>query len=200
LLGWSPAGDREIIGVDEMIAEFRLQDVKSAAAIFDERKLQAVNAEYLRALPESDLVDRAQAWLRGRWEPIAPLVQERARTLADVFTMTDFLYRPTPVIDPEEWEKGLRKNPAFKAVLLAAQARYTNIEWTTPDIRDATAAAGQDAGVPQLGKAQAPIRLAVTGRSVGPPLFESLEVLGRDQTLARLAAALDRLQLESGSG
>jgi glutamyl-tRNA synthetase len=199
LLGWSPAGDREIIDVDEMIAEFRLEDVKSAAAIFDERKLQAVNAEYLRALPESELVDRAQAWLRGRWEPIAPLVQERARTLADVFTMTDFLYRPTPVIDPEEWEKGLRKNPAFKAVLLAAQARYPNIEWTTPDIRDATAAAGQDAGVPQLGKAQAPIRLAVTGRSVGPPLFESLEVLGRDQTLARLAAALDRLQVESGS-
>ncbi len=183
-----------------MIAEFRLEDVKSAPAIFDERKLQAFNAEYLRALPERELVDRAQAWILSRWQPIAPLVQERARTLADVFTMTDFLYRPTPVIDPEEWDKGVRKNPSFGALLSAAQARYATVEWTAAAIHDATAAAGQEVGVPQLGKAQAPIRLAVTGRSVGPPLFESLALLGRDQTLARLAAALDRLQRESGSG
>jgi glutamyl-tRNA synthetase len=200
LLGWSPEGDREVISLDEMIAEFRLEDVKSAPAIFDERKLQAVNAEYLRALPESELVERAQAWMLTRWQPIAPLVQERARTLADVFTITDFLYRPTPVIDPDEWEKGVRKNPSFVALLSAARAHYAAIDWTTLAIRDATVAAGEEVGVPQLGKAQAPIRLAVTGRSVGPPLFESLELLGRDQTLARISAALDRLHKESGSG
>jgi glutamyl-tRNA synthetase len=200
LLGWSPGGDREIIGVDEMIAEFRLEDVKSAPAIFDERKLQAINAEYLRALSEAELVMRAQAWIESRWQPIAPLVQERARTLADVFTMTDFLYRPTPVIDPDEWEKGVRKNPAFGALLTAAQSRYATVEWTASALHEATAGAGQDAGVPQLGKAQAPIRLAVTGRSVGPPLFESLELLGRDQTLARLAAAQERLHREHPSG
>jgi len=200
LLGWSPEGDREIIGTDEMIAEFRLEDVKSAPAIFDERKLQAVNAEYIRALSEPELVDRAQTWIQSRWQPIAPLVQERARTLADIYTITDFLYRPVPVIDAEEWDKGVRKNPSFKALLTAAQERYATVEWTAPALHEATAAAGQDAGVPQLGKAQAPIRLAVTGRSVGPPLFESLELLGRDQTLARLAAAQDRLQREAGSG
>jgi glutamyl-tRNA synthetase len=200
LLGWSPEGDREIISLDEMIAQFHLEEVKSAPAVFDERKLQAVNAEYLRALPEGELVDRAQAWMQSRWQPIAPLVQERARTLADVFTITDFLYRPAPVIDPDEWEKGVRKSPAFAALLAAARDRYAVVDWTTPAIRDATAAAGQEVGVPQLGKAQAPVRLAVTGRSVGPPLFESLELLGRDQTLARLSAALDRLQRESGSG
>jgi glutamyl-tRNA synthetase len=200
LLGWSPEGDREIISLDEMIAEFRLEDVKSAPAIFDERKLQAVNAEYLRALSRGELVDRAQAWMQSRWEPLAPLVQERARTLADVFSMTDFLYLPDPVIDPEEWEKGVRKNPAFAALLVAAREKFAAIDWITPAIREATAAAGQEVGVPQLGKAQAPIRLAVTGRSVGPPLFESLELLGRDQTLARISSALDRLQRESGSG
>jgi glutamyl-tRNA synthetase len=127
-------------------------------------------------------------------------VQERARTLADVYAITDFLYRAAPVIDPDEWEKGVRKNPAFAALLAAARDQYAIIDWTTPAIRDATAAVGQKVGVPQLGKAQAPIRLAVTGRSVGPPLFESLELLGRDQTLTRLSAALDRLQGESGSG
>jgi glutamyl-tRNA synthetase len=200
LLGWSPGGDREIVSLDEMVAEFRLEDVRSAGAIFDERKLQAINAEYLRALPVSELVERAQAWILSRWEPIASLVQERARLLSEVFTMTDFLVRPEPVIDTGEWEKGVRKTPQFAALLAAAAARYSAIEWTSAEIHDATVAAGEEVGVPQLGKAQAPIRLAVTGRSVGPPLFESLQQLGRDRTLARLSAALERVQRESGSG
>ncbi len=200
LLGWSPGGDREIVTLDEMISEFRLEDVRSAGAIFDERKLQAINAEYLRALPAAELVERAQAWIQARWEPIAPLVQERARLLSEVFTMTDFLFRPEPVIDTGEWEKGVRKTPQFAALLAAAAAHYAAVEWTAAALHDATVTAGEEVGVPQLGKAQAPIRLAVTGRSVGPPLFESLELLGRDRTVARLAAALDRVQRESGSG
>ena len=65
LLGWSPGDNREILTLDELVAEFRLEDVKSAGAIFDERKLQSVNAEYLRALPTAELVERSQAWLRG---------------------------------------------------------------------------------------------------------------------------------------
>jgi glutamyl-tRNA synthetase len=194
LLGWSPRDDREIITVDEMISEFRLEDVKSAGAIFDERKLQAVNAEYLRALPVDVLVARAQQWLQGRWEPIASLVQERARTLGEVYTLTDFLYRPEPVVDAREWEKAVAKNPAFGPVLEGAAARYTALaDWEAEAIHQATVAAGDDAGVTQVAKAQAPVRLAVTGRSVGPPLWESLELLGRDQTVARLRAALTRL-------
>jgi glutamyl-tRNA synthetase len=194
LLGWSPSGDREIVSVEEMVAEFRLEEVKSAGAIFDEVKLQAVNAEYLRALPPAELVERAQEWMRSKWEPIAPLVQERARTLSEVYTMTDFLYRPEPVIDSEEWEKAVRKNPSLGAVLAAAEGRYSDIEWRAAAIHDATVAAGEDAGIAQLSKAQGPIRLAVTGRSVGPPLWESLELLGRERTLARLAAARRRFE------
>ena len=199
LLGWSPGGDREIITREEMIAEFRLEDVKSAGAIFDERKLQSVNSEYLRALPVPELVERSQEWIRARWEPIAGLVQERARTLGEVFTMTDFLYRTEPVIDPAEWAKGVRRTPAFAGILEAALARYPAIEWDADSIHQATVAAGQDAGVEQLGKAQAPIRLAVTGRSVGPPLWESLALLGRDRTMARLQAGLARLQASDES-
>ena len=194
LLGWSPGNDREIISRDEMIAEFRLEDVKSAGAIFDERKLQSVNSEYLRALSPAELVERSQAWLASRWEPIAGLVQERARTLSEVYTMTDFLYRPEPVFDPDEWDKAQRKNPAFAVILAAAIDAYERIEWDAASIHEATVASGAAAGVEQLGKAQAPIRLAVTGRSVGPPLWESLELLGRDRTLARLRAAAVRLQ------
>ena len=193
LLGWSPGGGREILGVDEMIAEFRLEDVKSAPAKFDEVKLQSVNAEYLRSLPPGELVERAQTWLRDRWEPIAPLVQERARTLAEVYTLTDFLYRPEPVLDEAEWAKAVSKTPEFAAILEAAAARYAEIDWDARSIQEATAAAGADAGVEQVRKAQGPVRLAVTGRAVGPPLWESLEALGRDRTIARLRSALRRL-------
>jgi glutamyl-tRNA synthetase len=194
LLGWSPGDDREILSVDEMVAEFRLEDVKSAGAIFDERKLQAVNAEYLRALPADEFVARAQGWVQSRWESLAPMVQERARTLADVYSLTDFLYLPAVVINPRDWERATSDKPAFGTVLTAAIRRYEALDdWIAGAIHGATVAAGEDAGVTQLGKAQAPIRLAVTGRSVGPPLWESLALLGKDRTLSRLRDAARRL-------
>jgi glutamyl-tRNA synthetase len=193
LLGWSPGGDREILTLDELIAEFRLDDVKSAGAIFDERKLQSVNFEYLRALSTKAFTARAQAWLLERWEPLAGPVQDRARTLAEVYGLTDFLFLTTFVVDPDDWERGVRKHPAFAEVLQAASHRYAAIEdWNVAAIREATITAGEDAGVTQLRKAQEPIRLAVMGRAVGLPMLESLEVLGQDHTLARLAAALRR--------
>lgn len=200
LLGWSPGDDREILTREEMVAEFRLEDVKSAPARFDEKKLQSVNSAYLRALPTEELVERSQAWLRSRWEPIAGLVQERARTLAEIYTMTDFLYRPEPVVDQAEWDKGVRKTPQFAQILASTLARYASIEWDPESIQAATSEAGQDAGLEQLGKAQAPVRLAVTGRSVGPPLWESLVLLGRDRTMARIKAGLERLEAEPLSG
>ncbi|MHB1533175.1 MAG: glutamate--tRNA ligase [Acidimicrobiales bacterium] len=195
LLGWSPAGDREILSRDELLGEFRLEDVKSAGAVFDQRKLQAVNAEYIRALSVDEFVGRAQAWMLQRWAPVAALVQERVRTLSEVYAMVDFLFLPAPALSPEEWERAVAKLPAFSAMLAAAAAEYadTSMEWEAGAIKTATVRAGEAVGVTQLGKAQAPVRLAVTGCSVGPPLFESLEALGRDRTLARLQAARERL-------
>ena len=193
LLGWSPGDDRELLTLDELIAEFRLEDVKSAPAFFDERKLSAVNAEYLRRLPTEEFVARTLDWFRGTWEPIAPLVQERARTLADAARMVDFLGLERPVVDPAAWDKGVRRQPAFAAILDGAMEAFATAEWDAPALHELTQQVGEAAGVPQLGKAQAPIRLAVTGRDVGPPLFESLQALGRERTLARLAAARARL-------
>jgi glutamyl-tRNA synthetase len=114
--------------------------------------------------------------------------------------MTDFLYRPEPVIDPAEWDKGVAKSPAFAQVLTEALARFTEIEWEAGAIQQAVVDAGQAAGVEQVSKAQAPIRLTVTGRSVGPPLWQSLEILGRDRTVARLRTGLQRLQAVGSSG
>jgi glutamyl-tRNA synthetase len=193
LLGWSPGGDREILTLDEMIAEFRLEDVKSAGAIFDEKKLSSVNAAYLRALPSDEFLDRSLSWLRTRVAPIAPLVQERTRTLAEVWSMTDFLFQAEPNVDVVAWDRSVARTPAFGDILAGALERYRSVEWTADAIRHATAQAGEAAGVTSLGKAQEPVRLAVTGRTVGPPLFEAIVLLGRDRTLARLEAARRRL-------
>ncbi|MBO0694201.1 MAG: glutamate--tRNA ligase, partial [Acidimicrobiaceae bacterium] len=122
------------------------------------------------------------------------------RTLAEVYPMVDFLYLAEPAIDDEAWAKERRRQPAFAALLDAATSTYAETEWNAEAIRSATEAAGASAGVPQLGKVQAPIRLAVTGRSVGPPLFESLELLGRERTLARLGAARRRVEAEDAGG
>lgn len=200
LLGWSPGGDREILTRDELVGEFRLEDVKSAPAFFDERKLSDVNATYLRSLTNEELLARSARWLEDRWSPIAPLVQERARTFGEVYSMTDFLYLPQPQVVEADWRKVRRQQPAFAALLEAVAARFADCEWEAGALREAVAGAGAAAGVTNLSKAQAPVRLAVTGRTVGPPLFESLALLGRNRTVARVIAARERAAGEDQAG
>jgi glutamyl-tRNA synthetase len=197
LLGWSPGEDREFLTLDELVAEFRLEDVKSAPAFFDERKLQAFNAHYLRSTSVDDFVARCRPWLpeewdRGIFEAIAPAVQERARTLAEVAPMVRFLFEE-PEIDDGAWKKWTGKLPAFGAILDGAAEAFAGCPWEAAALHDVLAEVGEQAGVPSLSKAQAPVRLAVTGRDVGPPLFESVELLGRDRTLDRIRRARRRL-------
>ncbi|MGH9282122.1 MAG: glutamate--tRNA ligase [Acidimicrobiales bacterium] len=203
LLGWAPAGDREILTVEAMIAEFRLEDVNSSPAFFDERKLLHFNGEYIRALPPGEFIKRSAPFLeQGPWAPedfdpaafeaMAPLVQERVKTLAEVPGMVDFLFLPEPPIDEKDWDKRVVRGPSSREILTDASAGYSSCSWDAPTLHDVTEAIGQRYEL-SLGKAQFPIRVAVTGRSVGPPLFESLVVLGRERTLARLRTALARL-------
>ncbi len=204
LLGWSPADDREIVPIEEMVAEFRIEDVKPSAAFFDIKKLDAINAEYIRALPVATFVRESLPWLQTApsWPPerfdlavfeaMAPVVQERVRTLSEVPTVVDFLFLDEPVVDPDAWDKGVARLPAAAAVLDDAIAAYRDCPWETGELHGVTAEIAERHGL-KLAKAQAPIRVAVTGRSVGPPLFESLHVLGRERTLERLARAKDRL-------
>ena len=203
LLGWAPAGDREVLGLDEMIAEFRLEDVNSSPAFFDERKLLHFNGEYIRALPVEDFVKRAGPFLeRGPWasadfdatafEALAPLVQERVKTLAEVPAMVDFLFLPEPPVEAKAWDKRVVRGAAAAEILADAEAEYASCPWDATTLHEVTAAIGERHGL-TLGKAQFPVRVAVTGREVGPPLFESLVVLGRARSLDRLGAARDRL-------
>ena len=204
LLGWSPSDDREIVPIEEMVAEFEIDDVKPSPAYFDVKKLDAINAEYIRALPVATFVRESLPWLETDppWPPerfdlavfeaVAPLVQERVRTLSEVPALIDFFFLDEPVVDEAAWDKALVRSPVAPAVLDDALATYRDAHWDTARLHEVTAAMADRHGL-KLAKAQAPIRVAVTGRSVGPPLFESLHVLGRKRTLERLQRAKDRL-------
>lgn len=204
LLGWSPGDDREILPIEDMVAAFRIEDVKPSPAFFDVKKLEAINAEYIRALPVATFVRECLPWLETGppWPPerfdlavfeaVAPFVQERARTLAEVPPMVDFLFLDEPVIDEAAWDKAITRNPAAAAVLGDAIACYRDAHWDAKELHHLTAELAERHGL-KLAKAQAPIRAAVTGRSVGPPLFESLHLLGKERTLERLKRAKDGL-------
>jgi glutamyl-tRNA synthetase len=205
LLGWGPKDGVEIRPLEEIIERFRLEDVTSSPAFFDVKKLQHVNAEHLRALSTGAFLDAARPFLSGPeveavLTPIAPLIQERVRLLTEVEPMVAFLLDGPLVVDDESWEKAVVKGKAAPEMLDASLELLTTVEpWEADGIRAAVEAAAVKAGLvnaeghPQLSKAQGPVRVATTGRSVGPPLFEALEVLGRERTIARLREARARL-------
>lgn len=203
LLGWAPSGDREIVPWAEIVAEFRLEDVNPSPAFFDVKKLRAFNGEYIRAMAPDEFVSACQPWLRGEaapWPPqaydenvfaaVAGLAQTRIGVLSEVVPMVDFLFLDQPPTDAAAWAKAMSGDA--RTVLAATVEAYETAQWQAEGLRTALEAIGAERGL-KLGKAQAPVRVAVTGRAIGLPLFESLEILGRKRTLARLRAALDRL-------
>ncbi len=203
LLGWSPPDDREIVPWSEIERDFRLEDVVPSPAFFDQKKLRAFNGDYIRALPVADFVTACQPWLTGPtvpWAPeaydadvfaaVAPLAQTRIALLSEITASVDFLFLDAPVEDEASWRKAMTDQAPD--LLTATIAAYAESPWTAEDLKSRLESVGADRGL-KLGKAQAPVRVAVTGRTVGLPLFESLEVLGRDTTLARLRTALGRL-------
>ncbi|HMK62305.1 MAG TPA: glutamate--tRNA ligase [Acidimicrobiales bacterium] len=205
LLGWSHPEGREIIPVEELIERFRLEDVNHAPAFFDVTKMRHINAEYLRAMPVDVFTEAAGRWLSpplapwpaDHFDPVAfakmaPMVQQRVAILGEVTGMVDFLFVDEPVIDERSWAQATKDPEAAAAMLAGVIAALRDIAWTADDLHAATAAVAESVGR-KLARAQAPVRVAITGRSVGPPLFESLEVLGRAKTLGRLERALARL-------
>jgi glutamyl-tRNA synthetase len=203
LLGWAPPGEQEIVPWEVIEREFRLADVNSSPAFFDVAKLRAFNGEYIRALPLAEFVVACLPWLETTaapwppghfdiavWEALAPLAQTRIVVLSEVTAMVDFAFVDQPAIDPASWAKAMREPAA--GVLAAAGTALESAAWDPASLRAALEQVGARFGL-SLGKAQAPVRVAVTGRTVGLPLFESLAVLGRERTLGRLRAALDRL-------
>jgi glutamyl-tRNA synthetase len=202
LLGWSIADDHDVFSLDEMVAAFDVTTVNSNPARFDQKKADAINAEHIRLLAPEDFADRLRGYLveHGHLGPdvddavfrsAAELVQTRIVVLADAWDLLAFLFVPEADfgIDPAAAAKNLGDDA--RPVLEAADAALAGAtEWTTEAIETAL----KTALVEELGlkprKAFGPVRVAVTGSHISPPLFESLELLGRDTTLARVRAAI----------
>lgn len=209
-LGWTPSGDTEIVPWAQMAAEFRLEVVTHSPAFFDIKKLSAFNAEYIRALPVQDFVAVCQPYLHAHTVPwpvecfdaevfavMAPAVQQRVQRLDEVVATVDYLFMPQPVIDQAAFDKTMAA-PSSVALLTEVAHAYATAEWDHDSLKDTLEAIGETFQL-KPGKAQAPLRVAVTGRTVGLPLFDWLAILGRDETLRRVNVALARVRIPGAS-
>src|SRR5262249_54411601 len=138
LLGWAPSGDREIVPWSVIEDEFRLEQVNSSPAFFDEKKLRAFNGEYIRALSTSEFIDICAPWLTGEvggarvapWSPdeydpaafaaVAPLAQTRVSVLSEIVSMVDFLFLAEPEIDSAAWDKATKDGAGALLAPMAA--------------------------------------------------------------------------------
>ena len=200
-LGWAPTGDTEIVPFEKIVAEFSLSSVNHSPAFFDIVKLQSFNADYIRAMSLGDFIAACDPWLLGEKAPwsaanydakvfaeIAPLIQTRVQLLQEVPSMVDFLFCDLPTIDDAAFTKAFAPEWA-SATLIEIRDAFKTCEFTPDALKAVVEAVGEKHSL-KLGKLQAPLRVAVTGRSVGPPLFEPIAMLGRDATLKRIDVAL----------
>ena len=213
LLGWSPRGEEEIVPRSTLIEQFRLEDVSHSPAFFDVKKLTHMNGEYIRALSLEQFIeaatpwvapwssawtpsDRDVPWTREQFDPslfshVAHLVQERVATLGEIPAMVSFFFLDDVPFDDVTFEKAIAQDGTAKNVLTLALDAFATVEWSADALHQSTLQLGESLGL-ALRKSQAPIRCAITGTSVGPPLFESMELLGREVVLGRLRGALAR--------
>jgi glutamyl-tRNA synthetase len=204
LLGWSIAEDRDIFTLTELAEAFDIGKVSPNPARFDPKKCEAINAAHLRLLDPADFAGRVTATLAAAGlvsdpptvgqarliEAGAPLVQERMPVLGDAARMLGFLFATDAdlAIDPEAAAKTL--GPDAKPILQASYAALAALpEWDATTIEGALKSALIDGLGLKPRKAFAPVRVAVTGRTVSPPLYESMELLGRESSLARITRA-----------
>lgn len=201
-LGWAPAGDTEIVPWQRIVEEFRLEDVNHSPAFFDIKKLNSFNGDYVRAMSLDEFIAGCAPHLANAPWPaerfnaetfakLAELVQTRVVTLSEVPAMVDFIFLADPVIDEDAWTKTMGSDFAGRVLGDYAHTLAT-CEWNHDALKGALES-WTEANELKLGKTQAPIRVAITGRTVGPPLFESIEVLGRDESIRRLQMAITRI-------
>ncbi|GAA3877578.1 glutamate--tRNA ligase [Saccharothrix violaceirubra] len=205
LLGWSIADDRDIFSVAELVEAFSLEKVSANPARFDLKKAEAINATHLRALPAAEFVTLAVPYLVADGvlpaEPsaeqlavlsgVAPLVQERLVVLSEAAGMVRFLFAAEEDFAPEEDSAAKALGADAVPVLEASIAALETVpEWTAAAIEEALKVSLVDGLGLKPRKAYAPVRVAVTGRTVSPPLYESMELVGRDRSIGRLRRAL----------
>lgn len=201
LLGWGYKADEDVFSLDQMIEAFDVRDVNSNPARFDQRKADAINAEHIRRLEPADFAARLRAYLTehghltgdvddASFAILADLVQTRIQVLGDAWGLMSFLYVSDDEFTIDEKSASKNLGPDAAPVLDAAIASLEELgNWSTEPIQEALTTALVDGLELKPRKAFGPVRVAVTGSAVSPPLYESMELLGREKTLARLRSA-----------
>ena len=201
LLGWSPGDDRENISMRELVELFTVERVNSSPARFDMKKLEAINGDKIRALSPESFLERALPFLlrenvitgsQQEVEQVAkalPIIQERIVKLREVIPMLGFLFKDSIEFDLENKEK--ISEPDSQKVLQSALKSLAAINtWNRDEIETALRHSLLDELGLKPRLAFGPVRIAVTGSHISPPLFESMELLGRDRSLQRLREAI----------
>jgi glutamyl-tRNA synthetase len=198
LLGWSIAEDRDVFSMAEMIEKFDIADVNANPARFDPKKCLAINADHIRLLEPADFRARLETYVLAAGLPAdpavldaaAPLVQERIQTLRQGAELVRFLLVAEDQFTVDETAAAKQLGDAGQQVLAAARPALEGIdEWQHEAIEQALSGALVDGLGLKPRNAYGPLRVAITGATVSPPLFESMEILGRERTLSRVTAA-----------
>jgi glutamyl-tRNA synthetase len=212
LLGWSTGTEEEVLSLSEVSERFELSAVNRAGAVFNRERLEWLNGQWIRRLPADDLIDRLRPFLEaevaaGRidWLPtdgelraLLPVVQERLPTLSAVGDLVGFLFvkdlEPDPALMiPKRWD-------AVMAATALRAARHTiaevgRVSWEAEEIEPPLRRLVEDGGW-KVGDLFMAIRVAITGRTVSPPLFDTMVALGYERTLARIDRAIERLEAQ----
>jgi glutamyl-tRNA synthetase len=195
LLGWGTDDDTTLMSTEELVRRFRVEDVGKSAAIFDEKKLRWVNGRFMRELPLDQYTEAVAAHLGRdpdeRLRAACAIAQEKAQTLDEVWVLIRFLFEP-PVDDEKAWRK-VMTDGALTALEAARAAMEEAADFDPGAVEAALEPLPERLGA-KPGKVYQPIRVAITGTSVSPGIFESLAALGREESLARIDAALARLR------
>lgn len=203
LQGWSPPDStKEIMSDQELIALFSLEGISHSNAVFDRTKLEWLNAEYIRAMPVEELTERLLPIVRAagydvdpsKMQRITPLIRERIKLLRDVLTAADFFFvdelppYDTALPIPQKGDLAMARKALERAREVLAHTDFNH-----QALDQALRAAAKGMGL-KAGQMFQPIRVAVTGRNASPPLFETLEVLGRETALKRIELAVQRMR------
>ncbi|MGN6407291.1 MAG: glutamate--tRNA ligase, partial [Curtobacterium sp.] len=204
LLGWSIGADRDVFTVDEMVQAFEVSDVNPNPARFDHKKAEAINGDHIRLLDADDFRDRLLPYLSGVVsDPVtpeqlevltkaAPLVQERMQLLGEAPGLLAFLFTADDQLQVDDDALGTLKADAGDVLRASIAALEALDDWATASIEGALRAALIDGLGLKPRVAFGPLRVAVSGRRISPPLFESMEILGKESTLTRLRRLADR--------
>jgi len=203
-LGWSPGTEEEIFTLDQLVERFEITKVHKGGAIFDRDRLDHLNGVYIRSMTDEQLALRLRPWVPEEIDDtdllrIVPLVKERLVRLGDVHDLVAFVWEPDEVVaswyGPELLVPKKGTPDEARTALQAGRERLNELDDAdfSADLLEQRCREAADAAGMKAGAFFSPLRVAVTGRTVTPPLFDSLELLGRDRVLARLDTALAKL-------